>query len=412
MAIHRQTILPSVELLKLIFFPDLRRVWNLSLFLALAAQCLLITTMAAWNANEASAQPFGCDVLREALEKKQITPEFYAAYCDDKPQHPTASNVFLSVSADQTIQAIVARSPSMMSFVKSFGKPEEIIELLSQNSLNGGRSLMEEVDWTSYRELVEYISLSNVRDYFQILNGRNNGAEIGQRYTTLFWVAFRSTDPYFMRKVLYNKVTPYRLEQDSYTIGDFPCAANLYLCIAKSTGMDASQKQDLISILNSYDVAVPSWTRTTAAEEFINFDLKGDSPPNNQVCDLGGSGDCRFAMQLLRQARVSIQDEKLEYVFTDYAGYDAAGQRHLFSGRTNDEVFACWISSAAVARANASNRKIELISQKAVEGRISQYRDQVGKRVQYRNTLHQDGFLILDGLQSKFEIKIIDRAFR
>jgi hypothetical protein len=65
-----------------------------------------------------------------------------------------------------------------------------------------------------------------------------------------------------------------------------------------------------------------------------------------------------------------------------------------------------------VARANASNRKIELISQKAVEGRISQYRDQVGKRVQYRNTLHQDGFLILDGLQSKFEIKIIDRAFR
>ncbi|NJM34355.1 MAG: hypothetical protein HC850_06195 [Rhodomicrobium sp.] len=409
---YRQHIYYPTALLRHLLLPSPSWGWKLPIHLALAALILTASNPSPAEANDAPTLPFGCEVLQDALEKKQITQEFYTAYCGDQAQQPTASNVFSSVSADQTIQAIVANSPSMMSLVKSFGKPEKIVELLSQNSLDGQRSLMEEVNWTSHRELVEYITSSNVRDYFQILNGADGGAGSGQRYTTLFWVAFRSKDPFFMRQVLYNKVRPYRLEQSAFTVQGFPCAANLYLCIVKSSGVSAEQKQDLIGILNAYDVAVPTWTRTAATEEFISFELKNHNLPNNRVCDLAGSGDCTFAMQILRQARVPVQGERQEYLFTDYAGYDAASQRHLFSGLANDEIFACWISSAAAVRASINSRRIELISQKAMGGRISQYRDQIGKRVQYRDSLHQNGFLVLDGLQSKFEIKIVDREFR
>ncbi len=104
-------------------------------------------------------------------------------------------------------------------------------------------------------------------------------------------------------------------------------------------------------------------------------------------------------------------DAGSSYSFTDYAGYDPMGKRHLLTGQTQSEIFAAWISDASSPAGPPVGNAIELVSYKTLNGRIAQFKSQVGKKIQNHESLSQTGFITFDPLQSRYVLKIVATRF-
>lgn len=354
-----------------------------------------------------------CQILSEALRSKRVTPEFYDEHCANSP---SGTDVVVTSSAsgtDDIIQAILTRAPSMLQTVKRYGSAEKILSLLSRKSLNGERSLAADLTWSLYRDLIEYVTSGNLDYYVEEFvgsKGDRQSAASSARVTTPFWIALRANDPFFIRQVLTARLSPYKLEGDRPQTVEFPCAANIYLCVIASKTLLDEEKKDVLSVLSAFGLKLPSWSYVALAQEFTPYQLANHDVPNARVCDASGAGDCTLAMQLLQQGTVAAQGEPAPYIFSDYGGYDGHGQRHLLTGRVGDGVFAAWIPAAA--NGNAGSRKIEIVALKTSGGQLSQFKNQTGKRIEFKTTQYSSALLSFDAFESKHVIRILERSFQ
>ena len=380
---------------------------RLRLFYILVPLCFLHSNGAL--AQNSEAFELNCEKLLYALKNKKISEEFYNEICG-KNEEVKINNLFTAANAEQIVESIATRSPTMIQKIKSYGDPKQIIEILGQKSLDQKHSVLSGLNWNYYQDLIEYITSNNINYYIkEFLFSTQDSPDTRNRFTTLFWVALRSNDSFFIRNVLKANLTPYSLELDPTAFGNFPCAANIYLCVIKSNEVGSTDKQNILSTLESFSVKAPSWTRTVIWKDFSSFNFRYASVPNENVCRAAGSNDCQFAMSILKQQRVNTRNEA--FIFTDYAGYDAVGKRHLFSGQVQDDVFAAWIPASQSAGELLKNRTIDIVSYKVTNNQISQYKNQVGKRIQYFDRLAQRGILAFDNVRSAYIVQITERKF-
>jgi hypothetical protein len=363
------------------------------------------------GAAEAGSPPaLSCDVLLDALNNKQIAPEFYATHCSRTTEVTAA--VLTAPSAEQTVQMILSQAPSMMEAVKRYGPPRQVLALLGTNSADGRRSLVSGLNWSDYPELVDYITSAAADLYVEeFIPGDRTSSATGYRQTTPFWIAMRSHDSYFVRRTLSRTaVAPYRLDHDPSSAKAFPCAANLYLCVIRSNTATPDQKQDLVSQLTTLGVKTPSWTFSAISQDVGPYKLPVREVANAQVCASTGAPDCPFIMQILRQNQIPASGSDAAVTLTDYAGYDLHGRRHLLTGATSDGIVAAWIAAGADMAA-PRGAPVELIWLKAVQGRITQHRQQIGKRIEFRDTMLEAGLLTFDPVIARFELRTTSRSY-
>lgn len=390
-------------------------------FLVIACFCKFVFFVVfpfATNSHSALAQQqqdseLNCGILLNAMKNRQITEDFYKEMCGSTLD-VKSNNLFSTANIEQIVQSVATRSPSMIQQIKEFGPPERVIALLGQQSLDQQRSILSSLNWRFYHNLIDYITSKDINYYieeFLFSNRADTRNPSNSRFTTLFWIALRSQDPFFLKNVLDARLSPYRLESDPSKAANFPCAANIYLCVVNTEQTAAEEKQQILTTLESFKIHAPSWTREALWQNFSRYNFGYVSVPNKEICEKAASNDCRFVTSILSQATIIGQDNNATYQFTDYAGYDAIEKKHLFTGRAGGDVFAAWIPAVSGANGLVANREIQVISHRVIDGQISQYKDQVGKRIQYFNRLYQTGLLAFDTIQSKYVIRVTQRAF-
>ena len=190
--------------------------------------CAFFIYSEANSAGLSKSSEINCDVLLAAKKNKLIDAEFYKKKCGKTPA-VKANNLFSTRNLEQVVQAISTRSPSMLQMVKGYGSPDQVIALLGQNTLDNKKSLLSSLNWRSYHGLINYLTSSDIdfyiEEYLFSKPTASDNSSSNSRFTTLFWIALRSGDPFFLKKVLAAHVSPYRLEAVPSLSNEFPCAA-------------------------------------------------------------------------------------------------------------------------------------------------------------------------------------------